>query len=47
LINQKKHLEKEILYFKETGIIRKPKLEGQDLESIIKRYEKNKTMATA
>ncbi|CAD8095233.1 unnamed protein product [Paramecium primaurelia] len=47
LINQKKHLEQEILHFKETGIIRKPKLEGQDLESIMKRYEKNKTMATA
>ncbi|CAD8187400.1 unnamed protein product [Paramecium octaurelia] len=47
LINQKKYLEQEILHFKETGIIRKPKLEGQDLESIIKRYEKNKSMAAA
>ncbi|CAK93625.1 unnamed protein product (macronuclear) [Paramecium tetraurelia] len=47
LINQKKYLEQEILHFKETGIIRKPKLEGQDLESIIKRYEKNKSMVAA
>ncbi|CAD8106279.1 unnamed protein product [Paramecium sonneborni] len=47
LINEKKHLEQEIIHLKETGKIRKPKLEGQDLESIIKRYEKNKTMFSA